>query len=365
MKITRSLKIVLSIGSLGLIPLITSCSPGYVIRGAYEQGRILIGRRDIDTVLQDPSVSAEDRAKLQLVLEAREFASTIGLKIGGSFTSYTDIGKDTLSWIVMGARKDSFSLYTWWFPIVGRVPYKGFFDHDDAKEQAAELEAEGYETWVRGADAFSTLGWFDDPVLSTTLKSSPTRISNTVIHETVHATVWIPGSVPFNESLANFVGNTANEQFFLERALRCESESGADCTLAQSMLAAARRDAATQYELSAGVQGLYKELDALYKDPALTSEEKIARREAVFNTYVMPLRAKYPQMQALQRVNNAEIMQLKIYLTGLDLFKALFEQQGSDWARFFEQIRDIQKQREVDDSVDPFVLLKKKIGVQP
>jgi predicted aminopeptidase len=362
MRISRVLRILVAVSSLGIIPALASCSPGYVMRGAYEQGKILLGRRDIKEVLQDPDVPDEDRAKLKLVLEAREYASSIGLKIGGSFTTYSDIGKDTLSWIVVGARKDSFTLYTWWFPIVGEVPYKGFFDHEDAQDQARELEAEGYETWVRGTDAFSTLGWFDDPVLSTTLKSPPTRISNTVIHESVHATVWIPGSVPFNESLANFVGNTANEQFFAQRVAACAAQEGKDCTLEQNMLTAARRDTAVQLDLSAGVEGLYSALAALYKDPSLTSEQKVAQRATVFDTHILPLRAKYPTLQALQRVNNAEIMQLRIYLTGLDLFKALYEQQGRDWGRFFAEIGQIKSQSESGERRDPFAALKDKVG---
>jgi len=362
MRLSRAVRLLVVVGSLAFVPVLASCSPGYVMRGAYEQGKILLGRRDIQEVLQDPGVPEDDRAKLQLVLDAREYAALIGLKPGGSFTSYSDIGKDTLSWVVVGARKDSFSLYTWWFPIVGEVPYKGFFDQEDAKQQAKELEAEGFETWVRGTDAFSTLGWFDDPVLSTTLKNPPTRIANTVIHESVHSTVWIPGSVPFNESLANFVGNTANEQFFMQRLASCLARTGADCTVDQSMLAGARREAAVQIDLSAGVSSLYGALDTLYKDPSLTSEQKIAQRSQVFSDHVRPLREKYPTLQALQQVNNAEIMQLRIYLTGLELFKALYEQQGRDWARFFAEIGKIKIEAESGEGKEPFALLKERVG---
>lgn len=340
---------------------LTSCSPGYVMRGAYEQSKILLSRRDITDVVADPDTSSEDRDKLRLVVEARRYSASIGLKTGNSFTTYSDIGKDTLSWVVVGARKDSFSLYTWWFPVVGSVPYKGFFDKSDAEEQATALQQEGYETWVRGTDAFSTLGWFNDPVLSTTLKNSPMRIANTVIHESVHPTVWIKGNVPFNESLANFVAAVGTEQFFEQHLQECRAEPTRDCTDSETLLTSARRDAAVQYDLSTSVGQLYDALDTLYRDPAISSEQKIERRGVVFNQHVVPLRSKYPQLKALQEVNNAEIMQLKIYLTGLELFRALYDQEGRDWKRFFAAIEDIQAQRDSDEKLDPYVLLRNKV----
>ncbi len=355
-------RLLIGLGSVLFAGLLASCSPGYVARGAYEQGRIIFNRRDIKDVLKDSETPEEEREKLALVLEARRFAERIGLTPGASYTTYSDIGQDTLSWVVVGARKDSFALYTWWFPVVGRVPYKGFFDQEDAQAQAKELQAEGFETWTRGTDAFSTLGWFSDPVLSTTLRNPPTRIANTVIHESVHATIWIPGGVPFNESLANFVAITANEQLFSERLAACKSKPEQDCSLAESMLRAARNDAAVQYDLSAGVQGLYEALDALYKDAALSSEEKIARREAVFSKHVTPLRTKYPQLQALRQVNNAEIMQLKIYLTDLALFRELYRRSAGDWSEFFRRIAEIKSRQEEDGTKDPFALLQKQLG---
>src|SRR5690606_33281988 len=108
--------------------------------------------------------------------------------------------------------------------IVGSVPYKGFFEKEDAEHAAQKLELAGFETWVRGTDAFSTLGWFDDPVLSTTLSNSIPSIVDTVIHESVHSTVWIKGRVDFNESLANFIGGQGAYQFFKEKYELCQSE---------------------------------------------------------------------------------------------------------------------------------------------
>lgn len=347
--------------ALCLIALAAACSPLYVMRAAYEQGKILAGRRDIQKVIDDRTTSELDRQKLATVLAARTFAREIGLDPGNSFTSYSDVGKDSLAWVVVGARKDSFSLHTWWFPIVGRVPYKGFFEKSDADEEARDLEAEGYESSVRDTDAFSTLGWFDDPVLSTTLKGSPTRIANTVIHESVHSTVWIKNNVAFNESLAHFVGTQASVEFFKQRAADCVV-GPEECKTAKAQADGVALERERVFEISGVLTKLYSALDSLYKDPALASEQKIARRGAVFAEIVDPLRAKYPGLTVLKSVHNAEIVQLMLYHTGLDSFRALFDKCGGDWTAFLTEIRSIAAAVKDDETVDPFVLLRAKGG---
>jgi predicted aminopeptidase len=344
---------------LCLCSSVTACSPFYVMRAAYEQGKILAGRRDIQSVIDDKETSEADRQKLSLVLAAREFAGEIGLNPGNSFTSYSDVGKDSLAWVVVGARRDSFSLHTWWFPIVGRVPYKGFFDKADADEAAKDLEAEGYEAWVRDTDAFSTLGWFDDPVLSTTLKGSQTRIANTVLHESVHSTVWIKNNVAFNESLAHFVGTQAAVEFFSKRAAACVGAQK-ECEVAKALEKAVSLERDRVFELADAITKLYTALNSLYKSTELTSEQKIERRGDVFAETIGPLRAKYPGLTILKSVHNAEIMQLMLYNTSLDSFRALFNSSAENWSVFLGEIRSIAAAVDGDQSVDPFVLLQSK-----
>jgi len=333
------------------------CSPGYVVRAAYEQSKILLARRPIADVLEDPASTVEERIKLKLVLDARDYAVDMGLDPGASFTKYTKLDTDTLAWVLVAARRDSFNLHTWWFPIVGRVPYKGFFDKEDAVEVGKELEAEGFEPWIRGTDAFSTLGWFNDPVLSTTLASSPSRIVNTVIHESVHSTVWIKNNVSFNESLANFVGTEGAVSFFKARAGKCS----AGCESEKGLLPAAEQDRYYQYEFSVLIDTLYAALDDLYKRSDLSPEQKVEERGRVFAGAVEPFRIRYPGLRALASVNNAEIIQLKLYLSNLDLFRRLFHAKGDSWDAFMDEIRSIRDAVDEDDSADPFVLLRSKL----
>jgi predicted aminopeptidase len=187
----------------------------FLLRAAYEEARILLRRRPIAELAADPRVDPGTREKLRLVLDARHFAvDSLGLDAGASFTRYTDVGRDTLVLVLSAARRDRLVAHGWWFPVVGRVPYKGFFDFAAARDEAGRLRARGLDASLRTSSAFSTLGWFDDPLLSTTLRADPIGLANTVVHEITHSTFYAPGQAVFNESFANFVGARGAERFF-------------------------------------------------------------------------------------------------------------------------------------------------------
>ena len=189
---------------------VAACSPGYLLRAAWEEGKILNRRRPISSIVADTATDWETREKLMLVLQARQFAAdTLGLNAGKSYTLFSRVDSDTLVMVLSAAYKDRFQPHTWWFPIVGRVPYKGFFDFDDAEKARRKLEARGLDTYLRPSAAFSTLGWFNDPLLSTLLRYDHVSLANTVIHEIFHNTYFAPGQAVFNESLANFVAAAA------------------------------------------------------------------------------------------------------------------------------------------------------------
>jgi predicted aminopeptidase len=333
---------------------IAGCSPGYVMRAAYEQSKILLSRRPIEDVINDPATSKEDVEKLALVLEARKFAEEIGLSTGGSFTKYADIGKDTLAWVVMGSRRDSFDLCTWWFPIVGTVPYKGFFDKDDADSQARKLEERGFESSVRGTEAFSTLGWFNDPILSTTLKNSASRIVNTVIHESVHSTVWIPDNVAFNESLANFVGSRAAVDFFKQRSNNFANSTVNSSPESVSLIAQAELEHRFTLDLADAVSDAFKQLEELYNRQDLSSEHKINERQRVFDRAMQPFRERYPKASTLRVLNNADLLQSTIYMTELRGFEKLYSEANGSWLEFFVRIRQIKEKLANREYAEPF-----------
>lgn len=333
--------------------LLTSCSPAYVLEAAYQQSKILLNREPIDKLITDPETPTVDREKFQLVLDARSFAPTLGLTPGDTFTQFSQIDGDAVSWVVVGCRPYKFELHTWWFPIVGRVPYKGYFDKDDALESARDLNAQGYETSVRGAEAFSTLGWFNDPLLSTTLRNNPVRLINTVLHEIVHSSIWIKDHVQFNESMANFIALYATPLFFEQRVARCEHDAVC-ATKERARLEEAHRDIQRTRELSLMITTLYKELDRLYQS-GRTHEQILNERTALFDRITAPVRERWPQLSALQKLNNAEIMQLKLYLTGFEEFELVWMQSNQKWDRFRGVL---EKLRDREEDTDPYTVLK-------
>jgi len=202
------------------------CSPDYVIRGGWEQLKILSDRRSIEEVVADPDTDPEVREKLLLVRDARVFAKRqLGLDPASSFTSYAELDSDTLVLVVSAAPEFELRWKTWWFPIVGDVPYKGFFDFDEAREEARNLEEQGYDVYLRPSGAFSTLGWLPDPILSTSLREDSIGLAETVIHEITHTTFYPKGQARFNESFANFVGWRGAIELFCE-ALADEARCG-------------------------------------------------------------------------------------------------------------------------------------------
>ena len=209
----------LALLALAVVYLAATPDGRWLVRAGYEEGRILARRHPIaELVAAGSGVDARTRAKLQLVLAARAFAAdSLGLDAGRSFTQYTDIGRDTLVLVLSGARRDTLAGTTWWFPVVGRVPYKGFWDRASGQAAAAALRADSLDAWLRPAGAFSTLGWFDDPLLNTTLAADTVDLTNTVIHELTHNTYYAPGQAAFNESFASFVGARGAERFFAGR----------------------------------------------------------------------------------------------------------------------------------------------------
>jgi predicted aminopeptidase len=308
--------------------LCAGCSPIYVMRAAVEEAKILSRRRPIVEVLEDDATQERTRTKLKLVIQARSFADhELDLDAGESFTTYSWVEHDTLLMVLSAARKDRFELHTWWFPIVGRVPYKGYFNFGDAYAAAAELESAGFDAYVRPSGAFSTLGFFNDPLLNTVLRYGDVSLASTVIHELLHNTIFVPSQVPFNESFANFVGDRGAAAFFCSR----EGEDGASCKLA--------RDAwADNLLFSAFLARLIGELETLYARNDLTSADRIRMRDSVYEQARLHFRTNVlPQLKTNsfrdfvdEPLNNANLIATRLYYDRLQLFEDAFQRHNQD-----------------------------------
>lgn len=318
-----------------LLPGLSGCSPVYVMRAAYEEGKILWRREPIANYLQHPDVSHDTKEKLRLVLAVREYArDRLKMNVGGSYSSFSYIDRPELSFILTAAPQTELKPYTWWFLIVGRMPYKGYFFRNDAEEAAKQLQRQGYDTSIRSTAAFSTLGWFDDPLLSHLLRHDKVTLAEVVFHELFHNTLYIKGAGAFNESVANFVGARAAIDFFRDTF-------GAGAPEHRRALEAWDEE----LEFSAFLEQLAAELTALYaKDVTLT--EKLREREKLFTDAKERWARRIAEKPShrfrnfpKQPLNNAVMIHYMLYMKELRLFDELYALQGKDLLRTVNVIR--------------------------
>lgn len=193
-------------------------SADYLYQSVEGQMQLLFEGRPVREMLNDDKVPAELKQQLLLVQEVKAFAEQeLKLQPTQNYEKYLDLKRDYLVMVLTASPPLKMESKTWWFPIVGTVPYKGYFDLDMGKAEEAKLQAEGYETHFRASPAYSTLGWFNDPLLSTMMQYGEYYLVNTVIHESVHATHWVPGEVTFNENMASFIGDKGALKFYAHK----------------------------------------------------------------------------------------------------------------------------------------------------
>lgn len=312
------------------------CSPFYVMRAAYEEGKILWRREPITDYLTRADLNPDVQEKLRLVLAVRDYArDALKLNVGGSYSTYSYVDTPDLTHIVMAAPQTELTPYTWWFLIVGRVPYKGFFSKEEALAEAKGLQDKGYDTYIRTTAAFSTLGWFADPLLGHLLRYDKVTLANVVFHELFHNTVYVKGAGAFNESVANFIGHRAAIDFFRQR----DGETSREYTEAV-------RAWDQEKEFAGFLDGLVATLNELYRrdipleDKLRLRQEVFSRSKAEWTRRVSTGAAARFRGFARQPLNNAVLMHYIIYLKNLDLFEALYDAEGSNLARFIAAIRE-------------------------
>lgn len=341
--------VVLCLILLALTP--TGC---YLSRGAVEEAKILSNRKPIAEIVNDASVDPVTRSKLKVVLDAREFAkSGLGLRTKENFTTFSKLDTDTLVLVLSAAYRDSLKAYTWWFPIVGRVPYKGYFDFGRAKRDEQKLQREGFDTYLRPSDAFSTLGWFNDPLLSTSLRRDSMELANTVIHELTHNTFYAPGQAYFNESFASFVGARGAAAFFRRRG-QAEAAKEVEARWADEKL------------LASFWAALLTSLDSAFKAHSNSRVERLEARDSVYArariALVRDVSREFqtigPTFATRVPLNNAALLARRIYAQDLQVFDDVYAREGSDLRRAVGRIVGLARA----NPKDPFGALHRFVG---
>jgi predicted aminopeptidase len=288
----------------------------------------------------DSLETEKNRRFVERVQDIRRYAKEeLGLNMGKNYTRYVKIDRDYLAAVVSASAADSFTRHEWKYPVVGSLPYKGFFKIEDARKERVKLEKKGLDVWVRGVDAFSTLGWFRDPLYSYMRDYPPDRLADLIIHESLHATVFLKGQPQFNEELAEFVGSEGARMY-------TESRFGANSDEYRNMLTGE----ADNKRYVTFLQGLIRELNELYESER-SVEEKSSEKEKIIATAKERFAAEYENIFSGEGyrgfldmpVNNAYLELYRLYYTEDSYIANLFAESGKTLPEFIAAAKSIPK----------------------
>jgi len=303
---------------LTLILLLTICA---VFSGCYTitQGITMLSYLNKAIPLEQ----VKDEEFVRAVNDIRNFAvNELGLAESLNYTKYVEIDRDYLAAVVSASSKTSFKRYEWSYPVVGKLPYKGFFSVEHARREKEKLEKKGYDVWMRGVEAFSTLGWFKDPLYSYMRKYTPSRLADLIIHELVHATVFLKGHAKFNEEIAEFIGTEGSRLYI-------ENRYGLDSAEYRQMLAA--KEDSRNFVIF--LQGLIAELEELYSSNQ-SADDTLKQKELIINNAKERFKIEYDSR--FSSGNFREFSDLEINNAYLDLFR-LYHDEDNFYADLFDR----------------------------
>lgn len=272
----------------------------YVAQAAHGQFELLGKSRPIDEVIDDPNTSTRVAMLLAEIPAIKDYGRSYGLKIRRNYERYSSLGRPAAVWFTGAADPVAFKPRKWCFPIVGCFAGLGWFDEDEAVKFKLQLEAEGYDAIVRPASAYSTGGWFPDPVLSTMLGGGDDalpELANVILHESVHATVLVNDEPFFNESLASYVADALTD-FWITQRFGAGSPEDVAWTLGQAL----------HLPRVARLLSAYKALKTVY-DSNRSRAEKLAAKAKIIDELVVDLKLR-------KRPNNASLTEVRVYNGG-------------------------------------------------
>ena len=323
-----------ALGALAVVWLGASASGCYELRQASGQLELFLQRRSVASVLDDRDLDPSQRDRLRVLWFARDFAlRELGLNASESYQAVVRLDRTAVSYVVAASPADRVEAYRWCFPFAGCLPYIGYFSRRDALAERARLRSLGYDTQLRGVDAYSLGGWFPDPVYSPLLSRTRGSIANTVIHELTHGTIFVPGEGRFNESVATFVGDHGARLFLARRY-------GADSATVREALAFERDIERWDQRLTA----LSAELRAMYARPIARSEKLDRKREIIARALRAMRDGAFETPQWRRRVerlelNNADLATHATYSGDRAVIERAFVAHGGELRAFIEFLR--------------------------
>jgi predicted aminopeptidase len=317
-----------------LLALVTSaCSTlGYYSQSISGHLNVMQRRQPIEDLLDSGTISPELKARLSAAQSIRRFASTVlGLPDNGSFTRYADLERPYAVWNVFAAPELSLELNEWCYPFAGCVTYRGYFSEDKARALAGQLRAQGFDTYYGGVAAYSTLGWFDDPLLNTVTGYRDTQLAGLIFHELAHQQLYVPGDTLFNEGFATVVEHAGVRRWLEEQA----------DPVMTSDYAAHRRHHEAFHALVARTRA---QLEEVYAGELLDSDKRRLKKQ-----YLDAMRAEYARQRRsgdmdsnydawfAGELNNARLGAVNAYRAYVPLFEDLFANCGGDFSVFYQR----------------------------
>jgi predicted aminopeptidase len=318
------------------IVLVSCETVGYYSQAARGQLTIVFGREDIQHLIERPDLSEELAGKFAKVMDIREFAeSELGLPVGGNYSSYVDVEREHVVWNVFAAAEFSVDPVNWCYPIAGCVAYRGYFSEKSALSYAAKLEEDGFDVYTGGVDAYSTLGWFEDSLLSTVLNRADYQLAGLIFHELAHQLVYLPGDTTFNESFA-----TAVEREGVRRWL---AKSNKDFNIDAALLDYDRQQQFV--DLVGGYRDRFESLYQLEINESSMRSQKLELQQTLREEYAV-LKQQWQVYEGYdgwfsRSLNNAQLSTVASYNDLLPFFAAVFEQSNQDFSTFYAEVSRI------------------------
>lgn len=307
--------------------LATSCTGlKYVTQAAAGQYDLMDRARDIDDLVREQHVDARMRRLLSSVALVKSYGEARGLKATTNYTKYVRIDRPAVVWVVSASEPLRFKSKSWSFPFVGSFTFLGWFKRPEADAFANDLRGEGWDVDVRGAGAYSTAGYFEDPVLSTMIPKSKDALgdlANTILHESAHSTFFVRNQSTLCESVANFVGDHLAQKY-LEETLGKENEETRAYIRAQQ----------EGEDRGRTMHAAYKELEALYASK-IPDADKLRQKQEILTQLHDQLRFRRP-------ITNATLIQFRTYHSGQEDLAKLLDTCGGDFPRFMRSLKRLE-----------------------
>ena len=325
-----------------LLPLLLT--PGcYLSHIAAGQFHLLRARQPIRAVLEDETTAADVRESLSHVQDALHYARSLGLTIDGQYTTYVAWPGDRIVTTVVATRPGEVEPAGFWFPILGTLPYKGFFDPERAGREAERLRRQGLDVCIVPVRAYSTLGWFDDPVTEPMLRGGTGALVETILHELVHATVYVREQIDFNEGVASFIGEEASVRFYQDRG---EADAAAQ----------RRQEVTDAHRIDAAILGFRERVIELYAAEPAGPDRDAARASAEQETRAAIAATVFETRDANQlsqelRLNDACLALAATYTADLDRYARRLQQLDGDLSAFVARLIEVAQDPEPRDAL--------------